>query len=67
MNLTNFQRVCKLTGDLLAQPTNLPRCAQVDSWRYRELRAQHRAHRLEVFESVGPARFGVTSTDVYFF
>ena len=31
MNLTNFQRVCKLTGDLLAQPTNLPRCAQVES------------------------------------
>lgn len=38
-----------------------------DSWRYQVLRAQHRAHRLEVFESVGPARFGVTSTDVYFY
>jgi predicted O-methyltransferase YrrM len=38
-----------------------------DSWRYRELRQSNRAKRLEVFESVGPARFGVTSTDVYFY
>ena len=38
-----------------------------DSWRYRELRRANRARRFEVFESVGPARFGVTSTDVYFY
>ena len=38
-----------------------------DSWRYRELRQANRAHRVEVFESVGPARIGVTSTDVYFY
>jgi predicted O-methyltransferase YrrM len=38
-----------------------------DSWRYRELRQANRARRVEVFESVGPARFGVTSTDVYFY
>jgi predicted O-methyltransferase YrrM len=38
-----------------------------DSWRYRELRRSHRAQRSEVFESVGPARYGVTSTDVYFY
>lgn len=38
-----------------------------DSWRYRELRQVNRAKRMEVFESVGPARFGVTSTDVYFY
>ena len=38
-----------------------------DSWRYPELRSANRARRLEVFESVGPARFGVTSTDIYFY
>lgn len=38
-----------------------------DSWRYTQLRAANRARRLEVFESVGPARFGVTSTDIYFY
>ena len=38
-----------------------------DSWRYRQLRETHRAHRLEVFETVGPARYGVTSTDIYFY
>ena len=38
-----------------------------DSWRYTELRSDNRARRVEVFESVGPARFGVTSTDVYFY
>ena len=38
-----------------------------DSWRYRQLRQMNRAQRFEIFESVGPARFGVTSTDVYFY
>jgi hypothetical protein len=38
-----------------------------DSWRYRELRQAYRAKRVEIFESVGPARYGVTSTDVYFY
>jgi len=38
-----------------------------DSWRYPDLRRTHQAQRLRVFESVGPARFGVTSTDVYFY
>jgi SAM-dependent methyltransferase len=38
-----------------------------DSWRYRELRQENRAKRFEIFESVGPARYGVTSTDVYFY
>lgn len=38
-----------------------------DSWRYRELRQANQAKRIEIFESVGPARFGVTSTDVYFY
>ncbi|MFL6541871.1 MAG: hypothetical protein ACJ8I9_01765 [Chthoniobacterales bacterium] len=38
-----------------------------DSWRYTQLRTSHHARRVEVFESVGPARFGVTSTDIYFY
>jgi len=38
-----------------------------DSWRYRELRQTNRAHGVNIFESVGPGRFGVTSTDVYFY
>jgi len=38
-----------------------------DSWRYRELRQANRAHGVNIFESVGPGRFGVTSTDVYFY
>lgn len=38
-----------------------------DSWRYTALRENHRARTVRVFESVGPARFGVTSTDVYFY
>lgn len=38
-----------------------------DSWRYTQLRRANRARRVEVFQSVGPARFGVTSTDIYFY
>jgi SAM-dependent methyltransferase len=38
-----------------------------DSWRYPEIRQRHRARRFEIFQSVGPGRPGVTSTDVYFY
>lgn len=38
-----------------------------DSWRYTQLRTSNAARRVEIFESVGPARFGVTSTDIYFY
>jgi hypothetical protein len=38
-----------------------------DSWRYTHLRQKNSAVRLQVFESPGPARPGVTSTDVYFY
>jgi SAM-dependent methyltransferase len=38
-----------------------------DSWRYADLRTTHRANRVEVFQSVGPCRPGVTSTDVFFY
>jgi hypothetical protein len=38
-----------------------------DSWRYPEIRQRHAAKRYQVFQSVGPGRPGVTSTDVYFY
>lgn len=38
-----------------------------DSWRYPGLREEHHARKLQVFQSVGPCRPGVTSTDVFFY
>ena len=38
-----------------------------DSWRYPGLRQSHHAKELKVFQSVGPCRPGVTSTDVFFY
>jgi hypothetical protein len=38
-----------------------------DSWRYPTLRETHQAHSYKIFESVGPCRPGVTSTDVFFY
>jgi len=38
-----------------------------DSWRYPELRTRNRSKALRVFQSVGPGRPGVTSTDVFFY
>jgi SAM-dependent methyltransferase len=38
-----------------------------DSWRYTHLRQKNSAVRVQVFESTGPARPAVTSTDVYFY
>jgi SAM-dependent methyltransferase len=38
-----------------------------DSWRYSEIRERHRAKSYRVFQSVGPCRPGVTSTDVFFY
>lgn len=36
-----------------------------DFWRYEILRKENRAKSVEVFESVGPCRYGVTSTAVF--
>lgn len=36
-----------------------------DSWRYPYLREKNRASKVWTFESVGPARPGVTSTDIF--
>lgn len=38
-----------------------------DSWRYLELRQRNKANEVKTFQSVGPARPGVTSTDIYFY
>jgi predicted O-methyltransferase YrrM len=38
-----------------------------DSWRYTELRTKNQAKSVRVFQSVGPCRPGVTSTDIYFY
>jgi hypothetical protein len=38
-----------------------------DSWRYPSLRENNRAKRVETFQSTGPGRPGVTSTDVFFY
>lgn len=38
-----------------------------DSWRYPTLREKNRARTFRVFQSVGPCRPGVTSTDVFYY
>src|SRR5215469_16729358 len=38
-----------------------------DSWRYPVLRQNHHAGDLKIFQSVGPCRPGVTSTDIFFY
>lgn len=38
-----------------------------DSWRYSSIRDKNHAERHQIFESVGPCRPGVTSTDIFFY
>jgi Precorrin-6B methylase 2 len=38
-----------------------------DSWRYPGLRQNHHARSCRIFQSVGPCRPGVTSTDIFFY
>jgi hypothetical protein len=38
-----------------------------DSWRYPGLRTNNKAKRFRIFQSVGPCRPGVTSTDIFFY
>lgn len=38
-----------------------------DAWRYPQIGSSARASRRETFRSLGPARAGVTSTDIYFY
>lgn len=38
-----------------------------DSWRYDTIRQGHNAKRMEIYQSVGPCRPGVTSSDIFFY
>jgi len=38
-----------------------------DSWRYPQIRMKNQAKSFQKFESIGPCRPGVTSTDIYFY
>jgi len=38
-----------------------------DSYRYKELRTKNKANDVKIFKSIGPGRYGVTSTDLYFY
>ena len=38
-----------------------------DFWRYGELLSSSRASQVQVFESLGPCRIGVTSTAMFFY
>ena len=38
-----------------------------DSWRYGTVRQNHHAKQYRIFQSVGPCRPGVTSTDIFFY
>lgn len=38
-----------------------------DSWRYPELRVNNRARNHRIFQSIGPCRPGITSTDIFFY
>ena len=59
------------TGELSTVATGLAEVSGIvvvdDSWRYPGLRRNHRAKELKIFQSVGPCRPGVTSTDVFFY
>lgn len=38
-----------------------------DSWRYEEIRKNNLSKKLLTFKSVGPCRYGITTTDIYFY
>jgi hypothetical protein len=38
-----------------------------DFWRYKEMLISNSAQSVQVFESVGPCRIGVTSTAMFFY
>jgi SAM-dependent methyltransferase len=60
-----FRPICFRTAEAEIAPGGI--VIVDDSWRYTQLREDNRAREVRVFESAGPARFGVTSTDVYFY
>jgi len=52
-----------------AEPTMKPGAVIIvdDFWRYEDLLKSTRAKKVEIYESVGPARYGVTSTAFFFY
>jgi predicted O-methyltransferase YrrM len=38
-----------------------------DSWRYPEIRANHKAKRWQEYRSIGHTRYGITTTDIYYY
>jgi hypothetical protein len=38
-----------------------------DSWRYDQVRSRNSAKKHVVLKSTGPCRYGVTSTDIFFY
>ena len=60
-----FRHQCFMTVEEKIKPSNL--IVVDDSWRYEGIRNNHHAEKMKTFKSVGPCRYGVTSTDVYFY
>jgi predicted O-methyltransferase YrrM len=62
---TQVRPVCFAKAETLVKPGGI--IVVDDSWRYPTLRKANKAQRLQIFQSVGPCRPGVTSTDVFFY
>ena len=60
-----FRPQCFTVVEDKIKPSNL--IVLDDSWRYENIRNTHHAKKMNVFQSIGPCRYGVTSTDVYFY
>lgn len=65
-DITFRERItCFRLAESLARPGSV--ILVDDFWRYEELITQNKADRVEVFESTGPCRLGVTSTALFFY
>jgi precorrin-6B methylase 2 len=62
---THVRPICFQKAEARIKPAGI--IVVDDSWRYPELRRQHHARHHRIFQSVGPCRPGVTSTDVFFY
>ena len=62
---TQVRPICFEKAELRVRPGGI--IVLDDSWRYPVLRAHNRSHDHRVFQSVGPCRPGVTSTDIFFY
>jgi predicted O-methyltransferase YrrM len=62
---TQVRPACFAKAETLVKPGGI--IVVDDSWRYPTLRQANKAKRLQIFQSVGPCRPGVTSTDIFFY